>query len=260
LHNKQQQGNIEEKMAEIQSLARGLRILEIMADCENGIGITELADQLGVDKSTASRLVQTLLKDGFVQKAKDDRSYTLGPMLVNLSRSVITRMPLRDTAKPYLKKLVEVSGECSHIAIYAQGKALYIDQMESSSTLRVNVEVGQLAPLHCTALGKILLAYGNYPLPVELEGHTEKTITDLQTLEKELETVRDKGYAIDDEEFDNDVRCISVPVFDFREKLVGAIGISGPSARLGMKEIETLAPQIIQIGKQLSDRLKFKRV
>ena len=247
-------------MAEIQSLARGLRILEIMADCENGIGITELADQLGVDKSTASRLVQTLLKDGFVQKAKDDRSYTLGPMLVNLSRSVITRMPLRDTAKPYLKKLVEVSGECSHIAIYAQGKALYIDQMESSSTLRVNVEVGQLAPLHCTALGKILLAYGNYPLPVELEGHTEKTITDLQTLEKELETVRDKGYAIDDEEFDNDVRCISVPVFDFREKLVGAIGISGPSARLGMKEIETLAPQIIQIGKQLSDRLKFKRV
>ncbi|NMB61582.1 MAG: IclR family transcriptional regulator [Chloroflexi bacterium] len=247
-------------MAEIQSLARGLRILEIMADCENGIGITELADQLGVDKSTASRLVQTLLKDGFVQKAKDDRSYTLGPMLVNLSRSVITRMPLRDTAKPYLKKLVEVSGECSHIAIYAQGKALYIDQMESSSTLRVNVEVGQLAPLHCTALGKILLAFGNYPLPVELEGHTEKTITDLQTLEKELETVRDKGYAIDDEEFDNDVRCISVPVFDFREKLVGAIGISGPSARLGMKEIETLAPQIIQIGKQLSDRLKFKRV
>lgn len=247
-------------MAEIQSLARGLRILEIMADCENGIGITELADQLGVDKSTASRLVQTLLKDGFVQKAKDDRSYTLGPMLVNLSRSVITRMPLRDTAKPYLKKLVEVSGECSHIAIYAQGKALYIDQMESSSTLRVNVEVGQLAPLHCTALGKILLAFGNYPLPVELEGHTEKTITDLQTLEKELETVRDKGYAIDDEEFDNDVRCISVPVFDFREKLVGAIGISGPSARLGMKEIETLAPQIIQIGKQLSDRLKFKWV
>ena len=247
-------------MAEIQSLARGLRILEIMADCENGIGITELADQLGVDKSTASRLVQTLLKDGFVQKAKDDRSYTLGPMLVNLSRSVITRMPLRDTAKPYLKKLVEVSGAWSHIAIYAQGKALYIDQMESSSTLRVNVEVGQLAPLHCTALGKILLAFGNYPLPVELEGHTEKTITDLQTLEKELETVRDKGYAIDDEEFDNDVRCISVPVFDFREKLVGAIGISGPSARLGMKEIETLAPQIIQIGKQLSDRLKFKRV
>ena len=247
-------------MAEIQSLARGLKILVIMSDCENGIGITELADQLGVDKSTASRLVQTLLKDGFVQKAKDERSYTLGPMLVNLSRSVITRMPLRDSAKPYLKKLVEVSGECSHIAIYAQGKALYIDQMESPSTLRVNVEVGQLAPLHCTALGKILLAFGNYPLPVELEGHTEKTINDLQALEKELEIVRKKGYAIDDEEFDNDVRCISVPVFDFREKLVGAIGISGPSVRLGLKEIETLAPQIIQIGKQLSDRLKFKKV
>lgn len=247
-------------MAEIQSLARGLKILEIMADCENGIGITELADQLGVDKSTASRLVQTLLKDGFVQKAKDGRSYNLGPMLVNLSRSVIGRMPLRDTAKPFLKELVEVSGECSHLAIYAQGKALYIDQMESPSTLRVNVEVGQLAPLHCTALGKVMLAFGNYPLPAELERHTAKTITDLQALEKELETVRKTGYAIDDMEFDNDVRCISVPLFDFREKLVGAIGISGPAARLGLKDIETLAPHIIQIGQQLSDKLKFKKV
>lgn len=246
-------------MVEIQSLARGLKILAIMADCENGIGITELADQLGVDKSTASRLVHTLLNNGFVQKARDGRSYTLGPMLVNLSRSVITRMPLRDSAQPFLKKLVEVSGECSHLAIYAQGKALYVDQMESPSTLRVNVEVGQLAPLHCTALGKVMLAFGKYPLPTGLERHTAKTITDLPALEKELETVREKGYAIDDEEFDNDVRCISVPVFDYREKLVGAIGISGPSARLSLKEIQTLAPQIMQIGKQLSDRLKFKR-
>lgn len=247
-------------MTEIQSLARGLKILEIMADCENGIGITELADQMGIDKSTASRLTQTLLKDGFVQKAEDGRSYSLGPMLVNLSRSVITRMPLRETAKPFLKEMVEVSGECSHLAIYAQGKALYIDQMESPSTLRVNVEVGQLAPLHCTALGKVLLAFGTFPLPDDLARHTAKTITNVQKFEAELKAIREKRYAIDDEEFDGDVRCIAAPVFDFREKLVGAIGISGPATRLSLKRIEDLAPKIIQIAQQLSDRLKFKRV
>jgi len=181
-------------------------------------------------------------------------------MLVNLSRSVITRMPLRDSAKQFLKKMVDVSGECSHLAIYAQGKALYIDQMESPSTLRVNVEVGQLAPLHCTALGKVLLSFGKFPLPADLEKHTAKTITDPQKLEKELETIRLQGYAIDDEEFDNDVRCIAAPVFDFRDKLVGAIGISGPAIRLSPERIEELALQIIHISQQLSDRLKFKRV
>ena len=97
-------------MAEIQSLARGLKILEIMAESEFGIGITELAEQLQVDKSTASRLVQTLVKDGFVQRSEDGRTYTLGPTLVNLSRSVIIRMPLREAAKPFLRELVELSG------------------------------------------------------------------------------------------------------------------------------------------------------
>lgn len=246
-------------MAEIQSLARGLKILEIMADCEFGIGITELADQLGVDKSTASRLVQTLMKDGFVQKSSDGRAYALGPALVNLSRSVITRMPLREAAKPFLKGMVEVSGECSHLAIYAQGKALYIDQMESPSTLRVNVEVGQLAPLHCTALGKVLLAFGNYPLPTEMESYTPKTITHVQDLQGELQAIREQGYAIDDEEFDRDVRCVAAPVFDFRDKLVGAIGISGPAARLSLQQIKKLAPQIMDIARQLSDKLKFKK-
>jgi DNA-binding IclR family transcriptional regulator len=244
-------------MTEIQSLARGLNILKIMAESEFGISITELAEKLNVDKSTASRLVQTLVKDGFVQKSEDGRTYTLGPALVNLSRSIIIRMPLREVAKPFLRELVELSGECAHLAIYAQGKALYIDQMESPSTLRVNVEVGHMAPLHCTALGKVLLAFGNYGFPDILEVYTTKTIKDRDTLEKELKHVKEYGYAIDDEEFDPDIRCIASPVFDYRGKLAGAIGISGPSSRLGLHRISVLAPQIKKIADQLSDKLTF---
>lgn len=246
-------------MAEIQSLARGLMILEIMARHDNGVGITDLADQLMVNKATASRLVGTLMTHGFVSRSPQGRTYQLGPMLVSLSRYLLSRMPLRDTAKPFLKQLVELSGECAHLAIYAQGKALYIDQVESASTLRVNAEVGQMAPLHCTALGKVLLAFGSFPLPGDLEMHTLHTITDPTLLLDELEKVRQQGYAIDNEEFDEDVRCIAAPVCDFRRKLLGAIGISGPAARINPQRMAKLIPEVVLVASQLSNMHKFKK-
>ncbi len=245
-------------MSEIQSLARGLKIMQLMADSNGCIGVTELADQLGVNKGTASRMIQTLKSYGFVEKAQDGRRYQLGPVLVQLSRSVINRMPLRETAKPYLHELVDTTGECAHLAIYAQGKALYIDQVESSATLRVNAEIGHMAPLHCTALGKVLLTFGGYPLPEDLEIRTAATIITQEKLKAELNKVREQGYAIDDEEYDQGVRCIAVPVYDIRSKIVGAIGVSGPAARISLDRIDKMAEQVIRIGQELSNRLKFK--
>jgi len=246
-------------MAEIQSLARGLKILEIMAKYDNGVGITDLADQLMVNKATASRLVSTLMAHGFVSRSSQGRTYQLGPMLVSLSRHLINRMPLRDTAKPFLRQLVELSGECAHLAIYARGKALYIDQVESVSSLRVNAEVGQMAPLHCTALGKVLLSFGNFPVPGELENHTPHTITDPTILLDELHKVHQQGFAIDNEEFDEGVRCIAAPVCDFRGKLLGAIGISGPAARLNPERMAHLIPEVVTVASQLSNMHKFKK-
>ncbi len=231
--------------------------MEIMAEMHNGIGVTDLADHLGVNKATASRMVQTLAKYGYVEKASDGRRYQLGPMVVKLSRSVINRMPLRETAKPFLRRLVDATGECAHLAIYAQGKALYIDQVESPATLRVNADVGHMAPLHCTALGKTLLAFGEYPLPEDLDSRTHNTITEINTLKAELATIRKQGYAVDTEEYDLGVRCIAVPVFDFRDKILGAVGISGPAARMSPSRLEGLALQVVKIAGQLTERLKF---
>lgn len=245
-------------MSEIQSLARGLKILTLMADANEGIGVTDLADQLGVNKGTASRMIHTLKNYGFVERAQDGRRYQLGPVLVRLSRSVINRMPLRETAKPYLHQLVEATGECAHLAIYAQGQALYIDQVESEATLRVNADVGHMAPLHCTALGKVLLAFGDYPIPENLEIRTAATIITHKNLEAELNKVREQGYAVDDEEYDQGVRCIAVPIFEFHDRLAGAIGISGPAVRLNIDRIAREAARIMQISQELSNRLKFK--
>ncbi len=233
-------------------------MLELLALAENGIGITELAEQLDVDKSSASRMMQTLASYGFAEQDPDTRRYRLGPKIVTLSRYLLTRMPLRDQAKPFLRRLVDRTGEGAHLAILAQGGALYIDQVESPATLRATTGVGTVAPLHCTALGKVLLAFGNGTLPEELPAFTPRTITDPQTLRIHMEQTRRQGYAVDDEEYEYGVRCVAAPVYDYRGKMVGAIGISGPAGRVSLQRIPELAAITTEIARELSDRLSFK--
>ena len=144
------------------------------------------------------------------------------------------------------------------MAIYAQGQALYIDQVESEATLRVNAEIGQMAPLYCTALGKVLLAFGDYPLPDEFEKRTDTTITSLPGLKNELEKVRTQGFGTDDEEYDLGVRCLAVPVFGINNKLAGAIGVSGPASRFTPDKLLEFVPEVTKVGKDLTDRLRFK--
>jgi IclR family KDG regulon transcriptional repressor len=244
-------------MSEIQSLARGLKILDILGKTPDGASVTELAEYLQVDKASASRLASTLLSYGYVEKDTLTRRVRLGPQVVSLSRSVLTRLPLRVAARTFLHELMETTGECAHLAILAKEKVLYIDQEESPATLRVNAQVGTMNPLHCTALGKVLLAFGDAPIPSTLESYTPHTITSKRNLRRHLEAIRQAGYAMDDEEFDLDVRCIAVPVFDFRGKVVGSIGISGPASRLSLDRLPTLAARVVEIGKALSERMAF---
>jgi len=245
-------------MREIQTLARGLIILGKMAESSDGMGITELADELGIDKGSTSRLLQTLAAYGFAEKDPQSRKYLLGPQIVRLSRAMLTRMPLRDTAKPFLKTLVDLSGECTHLAILAQGQALYLDQVDSPSALRVTTGVGTLAPLYCTALGKVLLAFANGPMPEQFSAYTMRTITDPNLLKLHLEQVRLQGFAVDDEEYMHGVRCIATPIYDFRDRCVAAIGISGPVSRLSMEIMPEMIETVREVGKSLSARLSFK--
>lgn len=244
-------------MAEIQSLARGLKILEILANSSQGVSVTELAEALDLDKGSASRLVSTLANYAYAEKDPISRRYSLGPQVVSLSRSLLARLPLREVAKPFLRELMEKTGECSHAGILAQGRVLYIDQVESPASLRVNAEVGSLAPLHCTALGKVLLAFGRIPLPGSLERFTEHTLVMPDSLRKNIEKIKTQGYAVDDEEFDLGVRCVAAPVFDYREKVIGSIGISGPMTRMTNAKLATCAELVVQISRALSEKMRF---
>ena len=242
-------------MIEIQSLGRGLRILDALGEATDGATLSDLTTLLEVDKGTASRLVSTLVSYGYAERDETTRRIFLGSRVVTLSRSVLNRLPIREAAKPFLRELMERTGECAHLAVFSQGKALYIDQVESPATLRVNAQVGTMNPLHCTALGKILLAFCGAPFPEKLEKHTPHTIYDPDALKKHIEQVRQWGFATDDEEFDAGVRCIAAPVFDFRGKGIASIGISGPSTRINPSRVAVLAEIVTGVAKDLSARM-----
>jgi len=244
-------------MAEIRSLARGLEILDLLGKDREDVGVTELAGLLGVDKASASRLVATLARHGYIEKDPSTRRCRLGPRLVALGRRQLSQLPLHEAAAPFLQALMERTGECAHLGVAAQGEVLYIGQAESPATLRVNVHVGQTAPLHCTALGKVLLASGTVEIPTRLGRFTPRTITAGGRLAKHLAAAQNQGYAVDDEEFDPGVRCLAAPVFDHHSHVAGAIGISGPTTRMTDRRLPRLAAIVMEVASELSERMGF---
>jgi IclR family transcriptional regulator, KDG regulon repressor len=247
-------------MSEVKTLARGLMVLEKLAEASDGLSITELAKTFEVDKGGMSRVLQTLSKYGFAEKNERTRKYALGSQIVRLSHTLLNRMEMRETAKPYLQKLVDQSGECAHLAILAKGEALSIDQAETPSALRVTTGVGTLAPLHCTALGKIFLAFTDSSIPEMLQSYTFRTITEPSALRHHVDQIIIQGYALDDEEYNLGVRCIAVPVFDYQDHCIAAIGISGPTSRLPLENIANVVKIVQEIGQTLSAHLSFKTV
>ena len=165
-------------MDEVQSLARGLQILDKVVTAGRSVSITEIAAELEIDKSSASRLVKTLVSYGYIQPEPGTRRYLAGKRLLEIGWRMMNMLPLRQTARPFLHRLVKMTGECSHTAVYAEGKALVIDDVEAENTLRVSGQTGRMIPLHCTAVGKGLLAFGDIPLPETLKPYSARTITD----------------------------------------------------------------------------------
>lgn len=239
-------------MSLIQSLDRGMRILDLLAAADDGLSVTQLAAALAIDKGSASRLVQTLAAHDLAQKDPVTRRYRLGARLAGLGERYLHQSPLPEAARPHLRRLAGQTGECAHLGIHWHAQVLYVAQVESPAALRVNADVGFTAPLHCTALGKVLLAFGAAPLPAECPACTPNTLTTPAALQADLEATRARGYALDDEEFDAGVRCIAAPVYDSTRRAVAALGISGPAARMAPDALPSLAAAVIEAARALS--------
>ncbi len=245
-------------MREIQSLARGLKILDMIANAENGQTVTQLAELLEIDKSSVSRLLSTLESYGYVQQGRNSRAYSTGKRLHTIGWQLTNRYSLREAAKPYLHRLAETTGECAHIGVYSAGKALITDDIQpETSLLRVVGKSGRLIHLHNTAVGKSLIAFGDYPIPDELPQVTARTIINREDLIHHLEGIRQVGYSLDDEENEPGVRCIAAPVFDAVGIPLATIGISGPTIRVLDTTIGGLAQIVRHHACELSRELGY---
>ena len=245
-------------MREIQSLARGLQIVDLLMQSQSPVSVTELASFLEVDKSTASRLVRTLENYGYVQQAKDSRAYVIGKRLHSIGWQLTNRYALRETAQPFLNQLVRQTGECSHVGVYSSGKILVIEDIQAeTSLLRVMGGAGRLIHTHNTALGKALLAFGDFPIP-ELLPITVNTIVEPEEFQTELEAIRQRGYAVDDEENEYGVRCIAAPVFDALGIAVASMGVSAPTARVQESDVESFGQMVREMAYHLSCELGYE--
>lgn len=249
----------------IQSVSHALDILESFTKTADELGVTELSKRLGLHKNNVFRLLATLEHRGYIEQNSSTENYRLGPKTLQLGATFIEQRECRRQARPVLESLMAASGETAVVAVLRANKVIYMDSVETDKTVRAVSRIGAMLPAHCTAVGKAQLAF--LP-PAEIErlypennlpGLTGKSIRTRDALLAELKAAREKGYALENEECDLDVRSIAVPVRDFSRNVVAAVGIVAPAHRLPDEKLSKggIVQLLVESGGAISAKLGF---
>ena len=239
------------------SVARALALLDAVSASDVGLGVNELARRIGVNASTASRLLATLEGGGLVERAPDG-SYRLGLKVVALSDRVLARLDVRELGRPWLEWLVEHTGETATLSVPAAGEAITVDFVPSASSVVSMARIGRPSVPHATAAGKVMLAFAEPVIdvpPSGLERFTERTITDGATLANELQNVWVSGIAEAIGEREPDLGALAAPVLGRRSELVAILGLQGPVTRLPPAKRRSLQEPLRRAAGELSRSL-----
>jgi len=245
----------------IQAIERAVAILNAFSADDHELGVTEIAERLDLHKSTVHRFMVNLDAAGMVERNPRTGRYRLGMRIFELGGLVKQRMNLWDEALPFLESLVRDTGETGHLAVLDGGEAIYIERVEARRALRVPSAIGRGYPAHATNLGKVLLSDLESERLAEvvrergLAAYTPHTIVDPDALDLELSRIRERGYAVDNEEYDEGLRCIGAPVRDHTGRVVAALGIGGPVTRITPARVESLSTLVMAAAAGLSRRL-----
>jgi DNA-binding IclR family transcriptional regulator len=248
----------------VQSLGRAFAILEEVARHRDGIGLAELSKLVGLHNSTTFHLARTLASLGYLRQDKESKRYRIGRPLFALAASALDEVEMVHVATPVLEDLSRETGESGHFGVRMGDAVVVIARTSGPGAFQLTERVGVVRPVHCTALGKIILAalrpdqLKRMLERIELKPSTENSITDAAVLLKEIEEIRHTGIAFDDGEFNTEVRCIAVPVLDFTGQVIGALGISGPVWRLSNQALQGHARLVRAAANRLSAELGAK--
>lgn len=249
----------------MKSVKKAIEVLEALAKRENGVGITQLSRELNLPKSTIHQILSALKSVRFVEQNSEDKKYHLGLRIFELGTIVQSQLQLRKIAHPYLYNLSRKTNETTYLVVLENDRIVYIECVESTARLRSRPVFGERVPLHCTSLGKAIMAF----LPEEkinkiiyedgLERFTDNTITDPQILKRELKEIRKRGYAIDNAEHEEGIRCVGAPIRNHRKEVSAAISVSGPSQRFDPPRIQTMAKLVIEASEEISRKMGYKK-
>jgi len=247
----------------IKVLDKTFSILDILLQHGSSMHMTEIAEKLGFYPSTVHRILDTLKHWGYVEQDSHTQKYQLGLKALELGMAKLHQMDLVREATPYLKELVNQCNETVHLGVLEEGEVLYLAKEESSQTIRMISYVGKRAPLHCTALGKVLLTYLSAEERKRILGEkvlprlTENTITDKRELEKELSKIREQGFALDKEENEKDVHCVAAPIRNYKGDVIAALSISSPIFRIDRNAQNNIKEALLETSKKISKRLGY---
>lgn len=250
----------------LRSVDNALRLLESFTPDAPELSAAELSKKLGLSKTTVHRLLSTLRSRGFVERHELTKKYRIGLKVFEIGSLVLRVTGFGILVQPEMVELANLCNETVNIGVLSGGKVMYLNKIESrGEIIGLDLEVGRRVPAHCTALGKVLLAYlspkeVDYVIAKEgLSRFTPKTITDPEKLKEHLEQVRLEGFAIDDEEFRLGIRCIAAPIRNGSGDVVAAISIAGPSDRFTLEKAYEYKDAVISTAQKISNRLSIIR-
>jgi len=248
-------------VGQVQSLTRGLSILDAVAETEGGLTLTDLAHRVQLPASTAHRLLSTLQRMGYVYQAGDLGLWYIGLQAFTVGSTFLANRDFVAQSHSYMRRLMEQAGETANLAILDGTEAVFIAQVQCHEMMRTLVKLGSRVPLHASGVGKAIFA----ALPDEqidailkvigLPRITENTIVVPETMWAALRVIRQRGYSFDDEEHARSTRCVAASIFDEHAEPLGAISLAGPSSRLSDERIRQLAPIVAHTAEELTKML-----
>ncbi len=245
----------------IQVIDRAFDILELLSDVKDGMGVTEIAGRIGLNKSTVHRILNAMAVRGYIERVNGRGVYRNGLKLVDLASVHLNSIELKTEARPYLRELTQRMNLTTHLATLDGTEAVYIDKVDVESSLRLYSQIGRRISVHCSALGKSLLSgLTDAEISDRLERcmfakHTEHTLTSSRELLRQVGEVRTCGFAVDDEEHEAGVRCIAAPILDYRGRVVAAISLTGPASIVSKEREQEIGVLVKGVAGDISRRL-----
>ena len=246
----------------IQSLDRGLLILEAVGKSGEPVSLAHLSTLLGIDRSSAFRLANTLKRRGFLANPSAGKDYVLGPSVWRISRQYDWSKMLAKVAHHHLRALAAATKETAHLAVREGRKALFVDHVTTSHVIAISGQTGELVPLYCTSHGKALLADFEERELAQLFGgrqlkpFTKNTIQDVRALAAECRQIRANGFATDESEYLDGVRCVAAPIRDRDGAVIASIGISAPASRLSREREKECAGTVVSAAAQIREMVE----